>query len=161
MAPEASYHWWDLRLHPTYGTIEVRAADVQTRIRDTATVIALVQSLAFSLAARYDAGESLPVFSSERIAENMWLAARDGLTGSLIAETGERRRTSTHLCALADRLLPAATELGCSEELLGIERMVREGGGATRQRERARSHGIDGLCDFWPRNDDRTARAAV
>src|SRR5206468_1088864 len=69
----------------------------------------------------------LPVYSSERIAENMWLAARDGLHGSLIAETGDRRRTSTHLCALAAHLLPAATELGCSEELLGIERMVREG----------------------------------
>ena len=148
VAPEASYHWWDLRLHPKYGTIEVRAADVQTRIRDTATMIALVQSLAFSLAARYDAGETLPVHSSERIAENMWLAARDGLHGSLIAQTGERRRTSTHLCALADQLLPAATELGCSEELLGIERMVREGGGATRQRERVRSSGIDGLCDW-------------
>lgn len=148
VAPEASYHWWDLRLHPTYGTIEVSAADVQTRIRDTATMIALVQSLAFSLAARYDAGETLPVYSSERIAENMWLAARDGLHGSLIAQTGERRRTSTHLCALADQLLPAATELGCSEELLGIERIVREGGGATRQRERVRSSGIDGLCDW-------------
>jgi glutamate---cysteine ligase / carboxylate-amine ligase len=148
VAPDASYHWWDLRLHPIHGTIEVRAADVQTRIRDTATMIALVQSLAFSLAARYDAGETLPVFSGERIAENMWLAARDGLNGSLIAETGERRRTSIRLCALADHLLPAATELGCSEELLGIERMVREGGGATRQRERVRSFGLDGLCDW-------------
>jgi glutamate---cysteine ligase / carboxylate-amine ligase len=95
----------------------VRAADVQTRIRDTATLIALVQSLVFSLAARFDAGETLPVFSGERIAENMWLAARDGVHGSLITETGERCRTSTHLCALADQLLPAATELGCSEGL--------------------------------------------
>jgi carboxylate-amine ligase len=148
VAPEASYHWWDLRLHAKYGTIEVRAADVQTRIRDSATIIALVQSLAFSLAARYDAGETLPVLPSERIAENMWLAARDGIHGSLITDTGERRRTSTHLCALAERLLPAATELGCSEELLRVERMVREGGGATRQRARAQSHGIDGLCDW-------------
>jgi carboxylate-amine ligase len=152
VAPEASYHWWDLRLHPTYGTIEVRAADVQTRIGDTATMIALIQSLVFSLAARYDAGETLPVFSGERISENMWLAARDGVHGSLIAETGERCRTSTHLCALADELLPGATELGCSEELLGIERMVRQGGGATRQRERARTDGLDGLC-AWLANE--------
>ena len=148
VAPDAGYQWWDLRLHPRYGTIEVRAADVQTRIRDTATIVALVQSLAFSLAARYDAGETLPVLSSERITENVWLAGRDGLHGSLIAETGERRRTATHLRALADQLQPAATELGCSEELLGIERMVREGGGATRQRERVLSSGIDGLCDW-------------
>jgi carboxylate-amine ligase len=148
VAPDASYHWWELRLHPKYGTIEVRAADVQTCIRDTATIVALVQSLAFSLAARYDAGEALPVLSSERIAENMWLAARDGTHGSLITRQGERCRTSTHLCALADQLLPAAAELRCSEELLGIERMVREGGGATRQRERVRSSGIDGLCDW-------------
>ena len=32
--------------------------------------------------------------------------------------------------------------------MLGIERMVREGGGATRQRERVLSSGIDGLCDW-------------
>jgi glutamate---cysteine ligase / carboxylate-amine ligase len=156
VAPEVSYHWWDLRLHPRHGTIEVRAADVQTRIRDAATVIAFVQSLVFSLAARYDAGENLQVLSSERIAENMCLAARDGVHGSLIAETG-KRRTSTHLCTLADHLLPAATELGCTDELLGIQRMVREGAEATRQRARARSYGLDRLCDWiadetveWP-----------
>ena len=100
------------------------------------------------MAGRYDAGETLHVSSSERIAENMWLAARDGVHGSLIAATGGRRRTSTHLCALAEQLMPAATELGCSDELLGIERMVGEGGGASRQREIAHSHGIDGLCTW-------------
>jgi hypothetical protein len=94
VAPEASYHWWDLRLHPTYGTIEVRAADVQTRIRDTATMIALVQSLAFSLAARFDAGERLTVLSSERIAENMWLrsnGSRNHLTRRSVRLSGPPR----------------------------------------------------------------------
>ena len=149
---DATHHWWDLRLHPTYGTIEVRAADVQTRLQDAATVIALVQSLVFSLANRYDAGEALPLFSSERIAENTWLAARDGLHGALIAETGERYRTSTYLSALVDQLMPAATELGCAEELLGIERIIGEGGGASRQREVAESKGTDSLW-AWLANE--------
>ena len=157
-APDASYHWWDIRLHPSHGTIEVRAADAQTCVQDAATLIALVQSLAFSLAGRYDAGETLYVSSSERIAENMWLAARDGVHGFLIAATGDRRPTSTHLCALAEHLMPAATELGCSEELLGIERMVREGGGASRQREIAHSYGIESLCRWLA--DETTERLA-
>ena len=33
--PDESHQWWDLRLRPRYGTIEVRAADVQTRVSRT------------------------------------------------------------------------------------------------------------------------------
>ncbi len=43
--PEPTFMWWDVRLQPRFGTIEVRVMDAQTRIRDTAALAALVQCL--------------------------------------------------------------------------------------------------------------------
>ncbi len=139
--PDETYQWWDLRLRPRFGTIEVRAADAQTRVEDAVTITALIQSLVFELAERYDAGELPPAARDERIAENAWLATRDGVDGSLIdLETGGRVSTAERLHILAERLLPSATALGGDRELLGIGRIVLEGGGAGRQRRAFRDH---------------------
>ena len=43
--PEPTFIWWDVRLQPRFGTLEVRVMDAQTRIRDTAALAALVQCL--------------------------------------------------------------------------------------------------------------------
>ena len=57
-------------------------------------VAAFAYDLMHALAARYDAGETLPVHDSWRIDENRWAAMRDGVTGTLAdLETGERRST--------------------------------------------------------------------
>jgi glutamate---cysteine ligase / carboxylate-amine ligase len=134
--PDESHQWWDMRLHPVHGTIEIRSADVQTHVEDSATVAAFVQALVFELASRYDAGEPLAVAAGERIAENAWLATRDGVNGWLIdLETGARMPTGERLHVLTERLLPSAAELGCDRELLGIGRIVLRGGGAGWQRQ--------------------------
>jgi carboxylate-amine ligase len=144
--PDASHQWWDLRLSATHGTIEVRVADTQTRVDDAATLIAMVQSLVCDLAARFEAGEALPVHRDERIVENMWLATRDGIGGHLIdLDTGERTWTADRLQDLAASLLPTATSLGCDRELSGIGRLVLDGGGAARQRGIVRRRGIHAL----------------
>src|SRR3954452_3216341 len=41
--PEPTFIWWDVRLQPKLGTVEIRVMDAQTRIRDTAALVALVQ----------------------------------------------------------------------------------------------------------------------
>jgi carboxylate-amine ligase len=144
--PDASHQWWDLRLSATQGTIEVRVADTQTRAADAATVIAFVQSLVCDLAARYDAGERLPVHRDERIVENAWLAAKKGLGGHLVdLDRGARVWTADRIHELAERLLPTATSLGCDRELLGVGRLVLDGGGAGRQRRTVRERGLDAL----------------
>ena len=43
--PDPSFLWWDARLQPRFGTVEVRVMDAQTRVEDTAALVALVQSL--------------------------------------------------------------------------------------------------------------------
>ena len=143
---DASRLWWDVRLHPENATLEIRAADVQTRVVDTAAIIALTQCLVFDLAERHDAGEALAVHDRDRITEAMFVAARDGLAGSLPdLASGESKPASELLHLLADRLGDAAVELGCASELDHVHRLVVDGGGAARQREIASYDGVDGL----------------
>jgi glutamate---cysteine ligase / carboxylate-amine ligase len=147
--PDSSYHWWDMRLNLRHWTIEVRAADTQTSVEDAGSIIALVQSLVYDLATRFDEGEALASPRDERIAENAWLAARDGLSGHLIDfESGRRMRTADRLGGLVDRLLPTASVLGCERELLRVDGMLARGGGAARQLEVFNADGPDGLIDY-------------
>lgn len=146
---DPSFLWWDLRLHPKYGTIEVRAADTQTRVDDAVAITAFVQALVFTLASEYDAGMAIPIHSSERINENMWLATRDGLNGKLAdLETGETRPASERIGLLVARLRPAAIVLGCAEELESVQRILIDRGGAARQRTVARGAGLHGVLQW-------------
>jgi carboxylate-amine ligase len=132
---DESEQWWDLRLSPKCGTIEVRAADVQTRVEDSAAIAALVQTLAYDLAARKDAGDLPPAARDERIVENAWLATRDGVHGFLIdLDTGRPVPTPHRIAQLVERLRPSAVQLGAERELLGINQIVHHGGGAAIQR---------------------------
>ncbi len=75
--------WWELRLHPVFGTVEVRVPDTQRTVADSAAIATVVHALASDLAARHDAGEALPVAESWRIDQNRWSACRHGLEGEM------------------------------------------------------------------------------
>ncbi len=143
--PDSSHLWWDLRLHPTYGTVEIRVADTQTRVRDNAAIAAVVQALVASLALQYDAGHELPVDDYFRIRENAWRALRHGVDGWLVnLETGERQPTRERIGRLLDGLEPVARDLG-TEEQIHEARALLAGNGAERQRHVAEHEGLDGL----------------
>ena len=145
---DPSYHWWDLRLNASYGTVEIRVADSQTRVDDAAAIAALCQSLAASLAIRYDAGDRLPVHDTHRIAENRWRAVRDGLGGELVdLDTGTPFATRERLRNLVGELEPYAVTLGCEREL-GHARGLVTANGAVRQRAIAAAVGVDRLAGW-------------
>jgi gamma-glutamyl:cysteine ligase YbdK (ATP-grasp superfamily) len=76
----------------------------------------------------------------------MWLATRDGIGGHLVdLDTGARVWTADRLQDLASQLMPTATSLGCDRELLGIGRLVLDGGGAARQRGIVQRRGLESL----------------
>jgi carboxylate-amine ligase len=122
--------WWELRLHPTLGTVEVRVPDTQRTIADTAAVGAVAQALVRRLAERHDAGERLSVAETWRIDHNRWSACRHGLAGEMLdLDTGEPRSTRGRVAALVD-------ELGVA---------MPAGDGAALQREVAAARGLRGL----------------
>jgi len=138
--------WWELRLHPTFGTIEVRVADAQTTAGEAAACAAVVQALVTWLTERVEAGETLAVAPTWRIAENGFVAARDGLDAEFAdLVTGEREPLRTRLERLFDELAPVAARLGCHAELEHARALAAGPGGAARQRAVAAREGLDGL----------------
>ena len=77
--PEPTFIWWDVRLQPRLGTLEVRVMDAQTRIRDTAALAALVQCLVRIEALQGMRRGRAESHADEVLDENRFLAARDGI----------------------------------------------------------------------------------
>jgi carboxylate-amine ligase len=133
-----TFIWWDLRPHPRLGTIEVRICDAQTRLENVAVLVALVQSLAATLARRFDRDGPLPCEPITLIAENKWRAVRYGLEADLVdLARDEERPAREALLELAELAAPAAAKLGCAEELEALEPLLARGDGASEQRRAA------------------------
>ncbi|MEO8290877.1 MAG: carboxylate-amine ligase [Gaiellaceae bacterium] len=128
--------WWDIRLHPRFGTIEIRVMDAVTRVEETVALTAYVQALVKHYSELYDAGTELPSFHRILISENKWLGARYGLEAPVMdLVTGRRNRVP--VAQLIRRTLrdiePHARELGAERELEGIRAILGKGNGADRQ----------------------------
>jgi carboxylate-amine ligase len=135
--PEPTFLWWDVRLQPTLGTVEVRIMDAQTTVEDTAVIVALVQSLT-RLEALEGYAEPLAIRSDEVLAENRFIAARDGAAAALIDPVAEARVPLANLLGrLLDACRPHAADLGCDDWLDGVPRLL-ENPGAARQLALAR-----------------------
>jgi carboxylate-amine ligase len=129
---DPSLLWWDARLQPRYGTVEVRIMDAQTTVADVAAVAALVQSLALLELERPDSpGDGPP--ANELIEENRFLAARDGMQALLIdVASGGRIAAVDQLDDLLVACRPWAEVLGCRRELEAVRRLGAANG-ASRQ----------------------------
>jgi glutamate---cysteine ligase / carboxylate-amine ligase len=136
--------WWDVRLQPRLGTVELRELDVQTGLEDAAGLAALAHALA-RRAVEQPVESPAP---SQALAWSWFRASRDGLEAEI---------------AHAGRLMPlrqAAREtlavLGVDDPALaGIERILRDGNGADRQRRVHAAGGMPGLLSYLA---DETAR---
>ncbi|HEY2355386.1 MAG TPA: carboxylate-amine ligase [Gaiellaceae bacterium] len=128
--------WWDIRLHPRLGTIEIRICDAVTRLDDVIAITAYCQALVKHYAEQVDRGEEIASFHRILTSENKWLAARYGLSAPVMdLHTGKRNRiaVATAIRRTLKLLEPHARELGSEEELAGIEEILRRGNGADRQ----------------------------
>jgi carboxylate-amine ligase len=129
-----TYLWYDVRPHPNFGTIEIRVMDSQTRVEHTLALAALVQAMVKELAEHYEAGKRLSRYPYEMLDENKWLAARHGLDGQLVDLPKTARVPVVDLARrLMDRLRPHAQELGSGNEFEGLEDILENGTGASRQ----------------------------
>ncbi len=140
--PDPTFFWWDVRLQPRLGTVEVRVMDAQSRVADTAALAALVQSLA---RLELDGEPMRCRVTPEVLGENCFLAARDGVDARLVDPVEE---TLVPVRTIVDSLLPEcrshAVWLGCADELAAVQQLAAVNG-ATRQRRQARAHGQTSL----------------
>jgi carboxylate-amine ligase len=132
--------WWDVRPHPSLGTLEIRMPDQPTSLALTGTFVALLQALCKTLAER-----DAEVAPAERgdYQQNRWAAARFGPRAELIHPSGERAvRADELLEELGELVEPAVRELG-SEALLALDGARCE---ADRQLEIGRLDGLEAVC---------------
>jgi len=143
--PDPSFIWWDVRLQPTLGTVEIRVMDAQSSVADSAALIALVRSLARR---ELEDEPRDAEIGPEVLAENRFLAARDGLDAQLI-DPAKRRLVPVRELAreLVASCRPHAAALGCSVELDRIGDLAAANG-ADRQRALASEAGLSPLVSI-------------
>lgn len=136
--------WWDARIHPALGTIEIRAADSQFDLRCASAIAALVHCLTRVEAERDQ--DDIP--AREALAESSFQATRHGLEAKLLDRGGEPVPARQLGRQCVEEASTTARELDCERELQYVERMLEEGSGADLQRRVEAEAGMDGLVDF-------------
>jgi carboxylate-amine ligase len=131
---DASKLWWDIRPSARYPTIEMRIADICTRIDDGVSVAALFLSLLGMLFDRRRGNQRWRTYNDMLVSENIWRAQRYGIDGSLV-DFG--RGVLVDYPDLVEELIELvadeAVELDCLEEVEGSRRILAEGTSADRQ----------------------------
>jgi carboxylate-amine ligase len=132
--PDYTYLWFDVRPHPNLGTVETRVFDQQTRLEHTLALAALTAALVHRFAALFDAQEPMVEAPTELVDDNKVRAALTGMEGELIDFATEREVSAGDMARdLLSELREHAQELGCADELAGIEDLLERGTGARRQ----------------------------
>jgi carboxylate-amine ligase len=132
--------WWDIRPHPRFGTLEVRAPDQPTAVERTVAFAALLQALAVTILD----GEPPPLTNRGDYAQNRWAALRFGPRAELIHPDGERLVPVPELAQeLLELVEPAVRELGSGELLEVLDPTSCEG---DRQLEIGRERGLEALA---------------
>jgi carboxylate-amine ligase len=126
--------WWDVRPHPTFGTLEFRVCDVPTRPEAAVMLAALAQAIIVKLHRLYTRNMGFRLYRKALIEENKWRAARWGLDGKLI-DFG--KRTEVAMRDLALELLEfvddVVDELQSREAVEYVHTVLEEGTSADRQ----------------------------
>lgn len=142
--PEPTFLWWDVRPQPSLGTVEIRIMDAQPRLAGTAGLAALTQAIA---RLELEQGYAPPalVEADEVLAENRFIAARDGAEAELIEPATARRvPVAEQLEELLAAARPHAQALGGLDELETV-RMLVEAPEPRHQEQLVESSGITGL----------------
>ena len=115
---EATQLWWSVRPHHSFGTVEVRICDAQTRGDESLNVAAMIAACVAQAAIDFDEGAGSEPLRQREIEENLWRAIRFGLDGEMI-DFRRRRAVPTRavLEGMVEWTAPARESLGLDVDL--------------------------------------------
>jgi glutamate---cysteine ligase / carboxylate-amine ligase len=115
---EAIQLWWSVRPHHSFGTVEVRICDAQTRGDESLNLAGLIAACVGQVAIDLDEGDSPEPLRQREIEENLWRAIRYGMDGEMI-DFRERRVVPTRevLEGIIEWTSPARQTLGVEVDL--------------------------------------------
>jgi carboxylate-amine ligase len=129
---ESTQLWWSVRPHHSFGTVEVRICDAQSRGDESFAMAELIAACIAQAALDYDEGgydgRGAPLADRE-IEENLWRAIRHGAGGRMI---DWRRGEELPARSLLERVLAWAEP---ARSQLGLDVRLPERNGAERARE--------------------------
>ncbi|CAL9336419.1 carboxylate-amine ligase [Streptomyces albus] len=141
--PSGANAYWLVRPSYHLPTVEIRVADTTATIDEAVLQAGLVRALVHTaLAARAD-GETPPGMSDHMASAALWTAARHGLHGPALHPFTGRQVSAVGLAEEMMAILrPALRETGDLEEVQRLlDRVLRDGSGADRQRRTGRRPG--------------------
>jgi carboxylate-amine ligase len=142
--------WWDLRPHPFFSTVEVRACDIPLRAKESIAIAALIQATACKLWHLHEGNQDYRQYARPLLMENKFRAVRYGLDGKMI-DFGKQievpvRDLIVEYLAFVDDVLD---ELGSRDEIEYIHTMLERGSGADRQLQVFRDTGsLQAVVDY-------------
>ncbi len=144
---DASKIWWDIRPSARFPTLEMRIADICTRLEDGIAVAAIYLSVLAMLQRLRRNNQRWRVYANMLVDENRWRAQRYGFSEGLV-DFG--RGAIVPYATLLDELIATIAEdaeaLGCRAEVESAREILHRGTSAHRQRavyEEARFGGAD------------------
>ena len=126
--------WWDVRPHPTFGTLEFRVCDVPTRPEVAVMLAGLIQAVIVKLCRLRARNQGFRLYHRALIEENKWRAARWGLEGKLI-DFGKREEVPMRDLAveLLEFVDDVVDDLGSRSAVEYVHTVLRDGTSADRQ----------------------------
>jgi glutamate---cysteine ligase / carboxylate-amine ligase len=125
--------YWDVRISPTYPTIEIRVCDSPATVDEALLLALLTRALAATALA---ATEPPPAIPQHALRAALWRSARDGLEGmgvdAVQREVLPMRALAQRLVDHARHALEATGDLALCTDLLDV--VLRRNSGAARQR---------------------------
>jgi carboxylate-amine ligase len=118
---ESTQLWWSVRPHHSFGTVEVRICDAQTRGDEGLALAGLISACIAQTALDYDEygyeGRGAPLVGRE-IEENLWRAIRHGAGGGMLDfRRGVEVETRQALESVLEWTEPARSQLGIEVDL--------------------------------------------
>jgi len=136
--------WKDVRIHPAYGTVEVRIADSMPSLSDTVAVATFVQALAIKIGNDWEEGKLIEPTPNWLIERNRWAAIKDGLNAKFIINIdGNTKPIKEVIKHLSKEIEPVADLLGSLNRLKDLENIFK----SDNMVENMRNFYVDGSLD--------------
>ena len=136
--------WKDVRIHPAYGTVEVRIADSMPSLSDTVAVATFVQALAIKIGNDWEEGKLIEPTPNWLIERNRWAAIKDGLNAKFIINLdGNTKPIKEVIKHLSKEIEPVADLLGSLNRLKDLENIFM----SDNMVENMRKFYVDGSLD--------------
>ena len=138
--------WKDVRIHPAYGTIEVRIADSMPSLIDTVAVATFVQSLAINIGNKWEDGNLPSPTPNWLIERNRWAAIKEGLNANFIIDLEGRTKPIKEVIKdLTKEIKPIAESLGSLNRLNELENIFKSDNMVENMRNFHKKESLDGL----------------